>query len=118
VADLEQFHASWLAAAVATHAVLSLSFGLAFAVVLPRVPVIPGPTAWGALVMPLCWTAASYSLMDVVNPALRSLVDWPWFVASQFIFGLVASVVVVRSEEKAVPPAGRGPERLADYIHG
>jgi len=118
VAELEQFHPTWLFAAIGAHAVLSISFGLAFAIVLPKVPGIPGPMSWGALVMPLLWTAASYGLMDVVNPTLQNLVDWPWFVASQFVFGVVASIVVVRSEQKAVPPAGRGPEHLAEYIHG
>ncbi len=59
--------------------------------------------------MPAVWTGISYSLMDVVNPALRRHVDWPWFVVSQFIFGIVASIVVVRSEQIVIPPVGSGP---------
>ena len=58
--------------------------------------------------MPLLWTAASYSMMGIVNPALQQRVDWPWFVASQFVFGIAAAIVVVRSEEIAIAPAGRG----------
>jgi hypothetical protein len=108
VAELEQFRADWFIAALAIHAVLSLSFGLAFAIVLPRVPAIPGPLAWGGLLMPLLWTALSYGLMGVVNPLLQERVDWPWFVASQFVFGVVAAIVVVRSEEILIPPAGHG----------
>ena len=50
--------------------ILSLGFGLAFALVLPRLPAIPGPIAWGGLLMPLLWTATSYGLMGVVNPVL------------------------------------------------
>ncbi len=73
--------------------------------------------AWGALVLPLLWTAASYALMDVVNPALRERVDWPWFIASQFVFGVVTSVVVIRSEERAIPPAGPGPEAKGSAAH-
>ncbi len=46
--------------------------------------------------------------MGVVNPALQQKVSWPWFIVSQFIFGLAASVVVVRSEKVAVAPAGPG----------
>ena len=46
------------------------SFGLAFSLVLPRLPAIPGPLAWGGLLMPLLWTAMSYGMMGVVNPVL------------------------------------------------
>jgi hypothetical protein len=112
--ELQQFHSDWFIAALVAHAVLSLVFGLAFAIVLPGLPAIPAPLAWGALVMPLLWTAWSYGLMGVVNPVLQQRVDWPWFVASQFVFGLVAAIVVVRSEEIAVPPAGHGPDRSTE----
>ena len=59
--------------------------------------------------MPLAWTGASYGLMGVVNPLLQRLVDWPWFVVSQFVFGAAAAVVVIRSEQVFIPPAGVGP---------
>ena len=58
--------------------------------------------------MPLLWTGASYGLMGVVNPTLQAGVEWPWFIVSQFIFGLAAATVVVRSQTIAVPPAGSG----------
>lgn len=115
VARLEQFQSQWLAVAVVMHVILSLSFGLAFGLVLPRVPAIPGPVAWGSLVMPILWTATSYGLMGIVNPVLQKQVDWPWFVVSQFVFGLVASIVVVRSELVHIPPAGRGPDNMIAY---
>jgi len=105
---LEQYHANWLIAAIIVHAVFAIVFGLAFALVLPAMPKIPGPLAWGGLLMPLLWTAMSYGLMGVVNPVLQERVDWPWFIASQFVFGVVAAIVVVRSEQVHVPPAGRG----------
>jgi hypothetical protein len=108
VESLAAYNANWLAAAVVFHAALSLGFGLLYGVLLLRLPPIPGPLAWGAMLMPLLWTATSYALMGVVNPVLQELVDWPWFVVSQFVFGLVAAVVVVRSEQVAVAPAGRG----------
>ena len=69
----------------------------------------PRPLAWGGLVMPMLWTGSSYGLMGVVNPVLRDRVDWPWFIFSQFVFGVAAAIVVVRTETIAVPPAGRGP---------
>jgi hypothetical protein len=108
--ELEQFHAEWLVGAIALHALLSISFGLAFAFVLPRIPSIPTPMVWGGLIMPLLWTASSYALMGVVNPVLQEFIEWPWFIASQFVFGVVASMVVVRSEMVYTEPAGAGPE--------
>ncbi len=104
--DLEAFHPEWLTTAIGIHVVLSICFGLAFALLLPWVPWIAGPIAWGGLIMPLLWTAMSYGLMGIVNPVLQERVDWPWFIASQFVFGLVAAWVVVRSEQVHVPAAG------------
>jgi hypothetical protein len=40
---------------------------------------------------------------------LQREVSWPWFVVSQFVFGVAAAIVVVRSETVPIPPAGRGP---------
>jgi len=108
-AELYQFHAGWLGAAVAIHATFSLAFGLAYGLVLPVVGPIPGPFAWGGLLMPLLWTGVSYSLMGVVNPVLQERVNWPWFVVSQFVFGVAAAIIVVRTEEIQIPPAGHGP---------
>ena len=68
--------------------------------------------------MPLVWTALSYSLMGVSNPVLQERVSWPWFVVSQFVFGVTAAVVVLRSEMIHIPPAGLGPDRVADFIAG
>ncbi len=115
-AVLEQYHVDWFLTAIAIHMILSLAFGLAFALVLPRLPMIPGPFAWGGLLMPLLWTALSYGMMGVVNPVLQERVDWPWFVASQFVFGIVAAIIVVRSEEVHIPPAGKGLDQRAEFI--
>jgi hypothetical protein len=105
---LEQFNASWFLAATLLHAVLSLFFGVLFGLLLRRLPRMPAPFAWGALLMPLLWTATSYGLMGVVNPVLQQRVDWPWFIVSQFVFGLTAAIVVVRSQEVYIAPAGSG----------
>jgi hypothetical protein len=105
-AELTTFHESWLLTAAAMHAALSLTFAVLLALTAPRLPDIPGPVAWGALLMPVLWTAYSYGLMDVVNPLLARQVDWPWFVASQFVFGVAASIVVARSEKVPLGPVG------------
>jgi hypothetical protein len=112
-AELGSFHADWFLAAGAVHAVLSIGFGVLFALVTPRLPPIPGPVAWGGLVLPLLWTGISYGLMGVVNKALQERVEWAWFIASQFVFGVTAALVVLRSETIHIPPAGPGPDRVA-----
>jgi hypothetical protein len=66
--------------------------------------------------MPLLWTALSYGMMGVVNPALQERVDWPWFVVSQFVFGIVAAIIVVRSEEVHISPAGKGPDKRREFV--
>jgi len=107
ITELERFHADWLALALAMHLALSVGFGMGYGLVAPRLPPIPAALAWGGLLMPLLWTALSYALMGVVNPVLQHLVDWPWFVVSQFVFGVTAAVVVQRSAKVSIPPAGR-----------
>jgi hypothetical protein len=116
--ELRQFNASWLAMALVMHGILALGFALAFALLLPKLPSIPGPLAWGGLVLPLLWTGTSYGLMGVVNPVLQDRVDWAWFVVSQFVFGVTAAVVVLRSEMVHIPPAGHGPDRVANFVTG
>jgi hypothetical protein len=116
--ELEGFHANWLLAALAVHALLSAGFAVLLALVQAKLPTIPGPVAWGGLVLPLLWTGTGYGLMGVVNPVLQERVDWPWFAVSQFVFGVTAAVVVLRSEKVHIPPAGRGPDRAADFVAG
>jgi hypothetical protein len=107
-AELGAFHLDWLVTAAVLHAVLSVSFGVLFVLVSRLLPHVPGPVAWGGLVLPLVWTGVSYGLMGVVNPVLQDRASWPWFVVSQFVFGVTAAVVVLRSQMIHVPPAGQG----------
>jgi hypothetical protein len=107
--QLEQLHPDWLAAALVIHVLLSGAFGLVYGVLLPKLPPIPTSVAWGGLLMPLLWTGVAYSLMGVVNKELQQHVSWPWFIVSQFVFGIVAAWVVHQSEKIPVPPAGPGP---------
>src|SRR4051812_8608177 len=106
VGELEQFHSTLLIVAIVIHAVNSLIFGLVYGVLLPTLPSIARPLAWGGLLMPVLWTAASYGSMRVVNPVLNAGVDWPWFIASQFLFGIVAAVVVMQADRLRPTPAG------------
>jgi hypothetical protein len=117
-AALGTFHADWFLTALAMHAVLSICFGMLFALVAFRLPPLPGPIAWGGLILPLVWTGVTYGLMGVVNKVLQERVDWAWFIVSQFVFGVAAAVVVLRSGMVHIPPAGRGPDGVADFVAG
>jgi hypothetical protein len=112
VAELEQFRFSLLLVGLVIHAAMSLVLGLIYGVLLPTLPEIPGgQIVWGGVLFPLLWTGAGYGLMGVVNPLLEQEVDWPWFIASQFVFGVTAAIVVIRTEQIAMPPAGTGPDK-------
>jgi hypothetical protein len=105
IEDLKYFHLGWFLLATCIHVVLSLGLGLVYGVLLPTLPEkLGGPLVWGGIVLPLLWTGASYSLMGAINPILRQHVEWPWFIVSQFVFGITAAVVVQRSEQVPVPP--------------
>ncbi len=103
--ELEQFSATAFLLATFIHIVSSLAVGLFFGVLLPTLP--RGPVLWGGLVSPLLWTGGVYALMRVLNPAMNSLVDWPWFLVSQFAYGLTAGMVIVRSEKVFASPSRR-----------
>ena len=136
-AQVEQFSLPLLLTGIVIHAMISVVFGLLYGVLLPTLPDIPDPTrtrtrtrstgcppgappgapklpavasslAWGGLIFPVLWSSISYSLMGMVNPVLQERVNWPWFIVSQFVFGMVAAIVVGRSEKIPVPAAGRG----------
>ncbi|HTN74905.1 MAG TPA: hypothetical protein VL096_06650 [Pirellulaceae bacterium] len=107
---LQEFKLEWIASAIVLHFAMTFAFGVIYGLLLPRVKAIPAPLAWGGLVLPLVWTGMSYGSMGIVNPLLQERVDWPWFVVSQFVFGIVAALVVLRSEMVAIAPAGQGPE--------
>jgi hypothetical protein len=109
-AELEQFHLTALIVAVVIHATLSVAFGLFFGVVSPTLPPLPGgPVVAGGVLMPLLWTGLCYGFMGIVNPVLNDHINWPWFIASQVVYGLAMSVVVINSEKVHVSPAGSGP---------
>src|SRR5271166_3720167 len=95
VPELEQFNASLLVAALVIHVVMSGVIGLIFGVLLPTLPSVPRPIAWGGLLMPILWTGASYVAMHAVNPTLPDKVSWPWFIVSQFVFGITMPAVVL-----------------------
>lgn len=111
-AELSVFHPGWTAIAAAIHVAMSLGLGAILGLLIPRIRPIPSTLAWGGLLMPLVWSSTSFGLMGVVNPLLQRKVDWPWFIASQFVFGIVTAIVVERSESIFIRPAGPGADSL------
>jgi len=110
VAQLEQFQWGALILATIIHATFSVTFGLLFGVVSPTLPPLPGgPVIAGGVLMPLLWTGVCHAFMGIINPLLEEFVSWPWFIASQVVYGLAMSVVVINSEKVPVAPAGSGP---------
>lgn len=107
--QLQQFSMPALIAATVLHLATSVGVGLFFGVLLPTLP--RSPVFWGGVVGPLLWSAFIYGFMGVLNPVMNERVDWPWFVMSQFAYGLVMGVVVIRSEKI---PAGKPGSRFVD----
>jgi hypothetical protein len=107
-AQLNAFSAEGFFLASVIHGALSILVGLLYGALLPMFPW--HPAFWGGVVAPLMWTGLIASALDVINPALDARVEWGWFVATQIAFGLVAGLVVARSQRVAtaqhVPLAG------------
>jgi hypothetical protein len=85
---------------------MAVVIGLIFGVILPTLPEIRPPIAWGGLLMPVVWTAASYVALRTINPALPGKVSWPWFIVSQLVFGLTMPAVVLGSSRMPAVLAG------------
>jgi hypothetical protein len=106
VQELEQFHLSLFISGLVIHVAMALVLGLIYGVLLPTLPEIPGEAAWGGLLMPLIWSGISFLAMGMVNPAVRNGVSWPFFMLSQFTFGVVAASIVHRLRPQGTIRAG------------
>ena len=96
MASLNAFHSSSFLIAAFIHLFTSLLVGLLYGTMLPMVP--RRPILLGGVGAPILWTGLLHSILGLLNPLLDARIDWPWFIASQFAFGIVAGVVVVRQE--------------------
>lgn len=95
--EMEKFAPLALGIALVIHLFLSLSLGLIYGMLLPMLPRYP--VLWGGIIAPLLWTGLLHGSMGVLNPVMGTLVDWPWFIASQVAFGVAAGAIIVRSEK-------------------
>ena len=93
-AQLYSFHVDSFAIALGLHVLVSTLVGLLYGAMLPMFA--RRPIVLGGLIAPVLWSGLLYTILSLVNPLLASHIDWPWFVASQVAFGVVAGIVVVR----------------------
>ena len=93
-AQLYSFHAESLAIAFVLHILVSALVGLLYGAMLPMFA--RRPIVLGGLIGPVLWSGLLYTMLGLLNPLLASRIDWPWFIASQVAFGIVAGVVVMR----------------------
>jgi hypothetical protein len=89
---LNRFHLGNFSLAVVLHLMISLLVGLLYGAVLPMFP--RRPIFLGGIVAPILWTGILHSILGLLNPLLDERIDWPWFIASQIAFGIVAGLVV------------------------
>src|SRR6266851_4554507 len=94
ISQLNSFHPGLFFIAVILHLVTSILVGLLYGAMLPMFA--RRPILLGGLIAPVLWSGLLYSIMGILNPVLGSHVDWIWFMASQFAFGVVAGLVVMR----------------------
>lgn len=99
VEQISSFYPTAFVIALAIHSVTSLLVGVLYGALLPMLP--RRPIVLGGLVAPLIWSGLLYSMLALINPVLAGHIDWAWFVASQFGFGVVAGLVVSRRERIA-----------------
>ena len=97
--QLLAFNTTGLVLAIIIHAVTSALVGLLYGVALPMFP--RRPVLLGGILAPLFWSGMLYAGLGIINPTLQARIDWGWFMASQFAFGLVAGFVVARHERIA-----------------
>jgi hypothetical protein len=93
-AQLNSFHADAFAIAFFLHGVVSIFVGVLYGAMLPMFP--RRPILLGGFIAPALWSGLLYTILGLLNPLLASRIDWPWFIASQVAFGVVAGLVVVR----------------------
>jgi hypothetical protein len=96
-ADIAAFHWNGLITATVIHAAVCLLIGLLYGAMLPMWP--RRPILLGGIVAPLLWTGILHSILAFVNPAFNARIAWGWFTLSEIVFGIVAGVVVTRTEK-------------------
>jgi hypothetical protein len=97
--QLRAFNGTGLVLAFIIHVIGSALVGLLYGVTLPMFP--RRPILLGGVLAPLFWSGILYAGLGIIHPTLQARIDWGWFMASQFAFGVVAGFVVARQERIA-----------------
>jgi hypothetical protein len=94
--QLLAFSGTGLVLAIIIHVIGSALVGLLYGVSLPMFP--RRPILLGGVLAPLFWSGILYAGLGIIHPTLQARIDWGWFMATQFAFGVVAGLVVARHE--------------------
>ncbi|MAT81870.1 MAG: hypothetical protein CMJ29_09550 [Phycisphaerae bacterium] len=97
VEQLSQFNSTSLIVALIIQVVMSVFIGLIYGATLPMIPRFP--LLFAAAFVPLVWTGLTWATISVVNPALKTNIDWLWFIGAQISFGLVAGWWIINTEK-------------------
>jgi hypothetical protein len=115
-AFLCQFHLQGLLAALVIHGLTSLLVGLLYGAMLPMFPRYPIVSA--GIIAPLLLSGILHYTLSVLSPILNQRIDWPWFVLSQFAFGLVCGFVVNLQAKVRTPQFQALPFAVRAGLHG
>lgn len=94
--EIAAYHWNGLVIATIIHAATSLLVGLLYGAILPMWP--RRPLLLGGLVAPLASIGLLHSTLGFINPFFAARISWGWFAASELLFGVVAGMVVARTE--------------------
>ena len=97
VEQLSQFNSTSLIVALIIQVVMSVFIGLIYGATLPMIPRFP--LLFAAAFVPLVWSGLTWATISVVNPALKTNIDWLWFIGAQISFGLVAGWWIINTEK-------------------
>src|ERR1700735_5547128 len=75
--QLATFRADAFMIAALLHLICSLLVGLLYGATLPMLP--GRPILLGGILAPVLWSGLLHSMLEAVDPALKQLIDWPWF---------------------------------------
>jgi hypothetical protein len=95
--QMASFHFVLLMVAIAIHVSTSLLVGVLYGALLPMFP--RRPILLGGFFAPLLWSGLLYTMLEYINPVLSQRINWLWFVASQFAFGITAGLVVAKQQK-------------------
>src|SRR5437870_8039221 len=96
IAQIAAFHWDALVIATVVHLLCSVLVGLLYGAALPMFP--RRPILLGGVIAPILWSGLLHNILEAIDPVMNRRIDWLWFVVSQIGFGVVAGIIVSRTE--------------------